>query len=169
MSGFEYYTYMETFMHCSLNMDPNTLTTLNKTYNFEILGKKCEENLLENNQFITYLVAQMAKNLPALWEARVLTLGQEDPLEEGMATHSSILARIPWAEEPGGLQFMGSQRVGHNWVTNTFTFHLRYFLVVWPFQSLVPWLLSVNITLDMSYSGDWNVLWRMIIYMFAHL
>ena len=95
-------------------MDPNTLTTLNKTYNFEILGKKCEENLLENNQFITYLVAQMAKNLPALWEARVLTLGQEDPLEEGMATHSSILARIPWAEEPGGLQFMGSQRVGHN-------------------------------------------------------
>ena len=50
--------------------------------------------MLENNQFITYLVAQMAKNLPALWEARVLSLGQEDPLEEGMAIHSSILARI---------------------------------------------------------------------------
>ena len=80
-----------------------------------------------------------------------------------MATHSSILARFPWTEEPGVLQFMGLQRVGHDWVTNTLTFHLHYFLVVWPFQSLVPWLLSVTITLDMSYSGDWNVLWRMII------
>ena len=50
------------------------------------------------------------------WEARVPSLGQVDPLEEGMATHSSILAwRIPWTEEPGGLQSMGSQRVRHDW------------------------------------------------------
>ena len=56
------------------------------------------------------LVAQTVNNLPAAWETRVLSLGQEDPLEEGMATHSSILAlRIPWTEEPGG-----SQRVGHD-------------------------------------------------------
>ena len=49
------------------------------------------------------LVAQMVKNLPATWETWVLSLGQEDPLEMGMATHSSILAwRIPWTEEPGG-------------------------------------------------------------------
>ena len=49
--------------------------------------------------------------------------GWEDPLEKGMGTHSSILAwRIPWTEEPGGLQPMGSQRVRHNWVTNTFNF-----------------------------------------------
>ena len=55
-------------------------------------------------------------------ETWVQSLGWEDPLEEGMATYSSILARrIPWTEETGGLQFMGSQRVGHNWVTNTFT------------------------------------------------
>ena len=48
-------------------------------------------------------------------ETQVQFLGQEDPLEEGMATHSSILAwRIPWTEEPGGLQFIGSQRVVHN-------------------------------------------------------
>ena len=48
-------------------------------------------------------------------EMQALSLGQEDPLEEGMATHSSILAwRIPWIEEPGGLQSMGSQRVGHD-------------------------------------------------------
>ena len=49
-------------------------------------------------------------------------LGREDPLEKGMATHSSILAwRIPWTEEPGGLQSMGSQRIGHNWTTFTLT------------------------------------------------
>jgi len=55
------------------------------------------------------------KNLPAMQEMQVQSLGWEDPLEEGMATHSSILAwRIPWTEEPGGLQFIGSQRVRHN-------------------------------------------------------
>ena len=57
------------------------------------------------------LVAQMVKNLPAMWENWVQSLGQEDPLKKVMATHSSILAwRIPWTEEPGGLQSMGSQR-----------------------------------------------------------
>ena len=69
------------------------------------------------------LVAQMAKNLPANWEMRVWSLGWEDPLEKDMVSHSSILAwRIPWTEEPCRLQSMGSQRVGHDWVTNTFTF-----------------------------------------------
>ena len=53
-------------------------------------------------------MAQMVKNLPAMWETWVQSLGWEDPLEEGMATHSSILAwRIPWTEEPGGLQSIG--------------------------------------------------------------
>ena len=55
------------------------------------------------------------KNLPTRQETQVRSLGQEDHLEKGMATHSSILAwRIPWTEEPGGLGSMGSQRVGHN-------------------------------------------------------
>ena len=54
-----------------------------------------------------------------MWETWVWSLGPEDPLEKEMATHSSILAwRIPWTEEPGGLQSTGSQRVGHNWVTS---------------------------------------------------
>ena len=58
------------------------------------------------------LVVQMVKNPPAMQETQAQSLGQEDPLEEGMAMHSSILAwRIPWAEEPGGLQSMGSHRV----------------------------------------------------------
>ena len=57
----------------------------------------------------------MAKNLPAVEETWVQSLDQEDPLEKGMATHSSILAwRIPWTEEPGGLQSMGLQRVRHD-------------------------------------------------------
>ena len=60
-------------------------------------------------------MAQMVKNPPAVRETWIGSLGWEDPLEEGMATHSSILAcGIPWTEEPGGLQSMGSQRVGHD-------------------------------------------------------
>ena len=61
------------------------------------------------------LIAQLVKNLPATQETQVRFLGRQDPLEKGMATHSSILAwRIPWTEEPGGLQSMGSQRVGYD-------------------------------------------------------
>ena len=61
------------------------------------------------------LVAQMVKSLPAMQETRVRSLGETDPLKEGMVTHSSILVwRIPWTEEPGGLQSMGSHRVGYN-------------------------------------------------------
>ena len=61
-----------------------------------------------------------------MWETQVQFLGWEDPLEKEKATCSSILAwRIPWTGEPGGLQSMGPQRVGHDRVTNTFTFTLE--------------------------------------------
>ena len=60
-------------------------------------------------------MTQMVKNPPVVRDTWVQSLGWEDPLEEGMATHSNILAwRIPWTEEPGGLHSMGSQRVGHD-------------------------------------------------------
>ena len=60
-------------------------------------------------------MAQMIKNLPAMQETQVQSLGVEDPLEKGMTTYSSIGGwRIPWTEEPGGLQSTGSERVGHN-------------------------------------------------------
>ena len=60
-------------------------------------------------------MAQMVKSLPALWEMRVLSLGQEDLLEKEIATHTSILAwKIPWMEELGRLKSMGLQRVGHD-------------------------------------------------------
>ena len=67
-------------------------------------------------------VAQMVKNLPVMWETLVRSLGWEDLLEKGTAAHSSILAwRISWRQEPGRLQSMELLRVGHDWVTNTFT------------------------------------------------
>ena len=60
-------------------------------------------------------MAQTVKHLPTMWETQVLSLGQEDPLEKEMATQSSTLAwKIPWMEETGRLQSMGSQRVGHD-------------------------------------------------------
>ena len=74
------------------------------------------------------LMAQTVKRLPAMRETWVPSLGQEDPLEKEMATHSSILAwKIPWTEEPGGLQPVGSQRVRHDLVTKQQT--VKYYEV----------------------------------------
>ena len=78
------------------------------------------------------LVAHTVKNPPAMQETWVRSLGQEDPLEKGMAPHSSVLAwRIPRTEEAGRRQSMESQRVGHDWVTNTFTLYSREEIKHW--------------------------------------
>ena len=70
----------------------------------------------------------MVKNLPAMQKIWVQSLGQEESLDKEMATHASILAwRIPWTEEPGELQSMGSQRVRHNWATNTIKLPMTFF------------------------------------------
>ena len=88
-------------------------------------------------------MAQAVKNLPAVQEMRVRSLSWEDPLKKGMATHSSIPAwRIPWTEEPGGLQSMESQSVGHNWGTNTHSDFLELWLF---FLYIIWWPLSLNI------------------------
>ena len=72
------------------------------------------------------LVVQTVKNLPALQETWVWSLDQENPLEKGMATHSSIFAwRIPWTEEPGEATACGVSRVGHNWGTDSLTFKIN--------------------------------------------
>ena len=93
----------------------------------------------------TSLVAQMIKNPPAVQETRVWSPVQEDPLEKGIATPSSILAwRVPRTEEPGGLQSTGSQRVGHDWVTNTFTF--------------ASWFPPANSVLEEKLSPQLNVI-----------
>ena len=79
---------------------------------------------------VSSLVAQMV-NPHAMWEIQVRSLGREDPLEKGMATHSSILDwKIPWTEEPGGLQSMGSQRVILDRVTNAQSVFMDHSLVM---------------------------------------
>ena len=68
-----------------------------------------------SSQTVTSLVAQTVNHLSTMWETRVQSLGWEDPLEKEMAIHSNTIAwKIPWTEEPGRLQSMGSQTVGHD-------------------------------------------------------
>ena len=107
------------------------------------------------------LVAQRLKCLPPMWETRVWSLGHEDPLEKEMATHSSILAwRIPWTEEPGGLQSTGSQRVRHDWVT-LLTYleeiKLLYFVICnnLDFLSILIWKKIIN-SLRISNLASWG-------------
>ena len=84
------------------------------------------------SQISRQLVAQTVKNPAAMQETWIWSLGWEDPLEKGMATYSSILAwKIPWAEEPGRPQSMGSQRVERDWTTDTFTFLLSTYWLIW--------------------------------------
>ena len=93
------------------------------------------------------LVVQLVKNPPAMQETWVRSLGWEGPLEEGMTTHSSILAwRIPWTEEPGGLQSMGSHRVRHWWVAFTFA-------LIWLHTHIhTLWFENVHIKLITAYT-----------------
>ena len=81
----------------------------------------CSKGTFEREIWVSWasLVAQRVKHLPAMQETWVWSLGQEDPLEKEMATHSSTLAwKIPWTEKPGRLQSMESQRIRHDWVTS---------------------------------------------------
>ena len=83
-------------------------------------------------------VAKMVKSLTAMQETQFQFLGQEDPLEKGMAIHSSILAWIiPWTEEPGRLQSMGSQRVGHDWANNIHTHTHTHTVLALPTQFIL--------------------------------
>ena len=104
------------------------------------------------------LVAQMVKNLPAMQETLVWSLGWKDPLEKRMSTHSNVLVwRIPWTEEPGGLQFMRSQRAGHNWVTHTHTHPLYHHLT--KMKKLELWTanpLAWSEHQESGRAGDWD-------------
>ena len=113
-------------------------------------------------------VAQMVKNLPAKWETWVWPLDLEDPLEKEMATHSSILAwRIPWTEEPGGLQFLGSQRVRHDWAAAAAAKLLQSCLTLCdpidgsPPGSPLPGILQARtlewVAISFSNARKWNV------------
>ena len=95
-------------------------------------------------------MAQMVKNPPAVQKTWVRFLGQEDPLEKGMAAHSSVLAwKILWTEEPGSLQSMGSQRVGYSWETSTWLS-----IKVSKFYKLCPviWTTPLSLSPHVSHS-----------------
>ena len=101
------------------------------------------------------LVPETVKSQPAMQETQVCSLGWEDPLEKGMATHSSILAwRIPWTEEPGGLQSMGLQRVRHPSSTNTFTF--TFYSLHHHVHCSAAWLLGLSKQKAGSVPGAWT-------------
>ena len=87
-------------------------------------------HVLYTHTYRALLVAQMVKNSPAMRETWIWSLGWEEPMKKGTAIHSSILAwRIPWTKEPGRVQFMGSQRVGHDWATFTYIYIYAYIFV----------------------------------------
>ena len=98
-----------------------------------------KKSTLFNKCLSLQYMSQMGNSLPEMREIQVWSLGQEDPLEKGMATHSSILAcRVPWTEEPGGLPSMGLQRVGHDWGTRFFTVLLTLHALLWALTHC-PW------------------------------
>ena len=102
------------------------------------------------------LVSQTVNNLPAMWETLVWPLGREDPLQKEIITHFSILAwRIPWREELGGLQSMGSQRVGHDWATEL-NWYVKEVCVCVQLLSCVqlfatPWTVAHQVPLSMGF------------------
>ena len=106
------------------------------------------------------LVAQTVKNLSAMQETQVPSLVGKIPLEKGMATHSNIFAwRIPWKEEPGGLQPKGSQKVEHDWVTNTHAINHMFGRIIWQFVSIsLKWFLPFKHLLEKKVPQNWSVI-----------
>ena len=111
------------------------------------------------------LVAQRVKSLPETQEIQVRSLGQEDPLEEEMATHSSTLAwKIPWTEEPGRLQSMGSQTVGHDWATSWASLVAQTVKRLSAMQETRVWSLGWEDPLEKEMAAHssilaWKILW----------
>ena len=125
VSNFSWWGQDLSFPHIILLGEPLKLPTLARLHSNTCISYLKQEVLVRNTELTSYHQleelgkAQRLKYLPAMWETWVLSLGREDLLEKEMATHSSILAwRIPWTEEPSGLQSAGLQRVGHNWATS---------------------------------------------------
>ena len=109
------------------------LNDLLTTINLPVKNSPCD-------LFMPIYTAQMVKRLPIMWETQVQSLCREDPLEKEMATHCSTLAwKIPWTKEPGGLQSLGSQRVGHDWATTFHFIHVKIKPEVYKQEKYIPW------------------------------
>ena len=109
------------------------LNDLLTTINLPVKNSPCD-------LFMPIYTAQMVNCLPIMQETRVQSLGREDPLEKEMATHCSTLAwKIPWTKEPGGLQSLGSQRVGHDWATTFHFIHVKIKPEVYKQEKYIPW------------------------------
>ena len=109
--------------HC-LRMSENKETTFETLSNLPVNHKYRISERIRTHLYILWasLAAQMVRNPPTMQETLVPSLGWDDAMEKGMANHPSILAwRVPWTEEPGGLQSMGSRGVRHNWANTIFT------------------------------------------------
>ena len=108
----------------------------------------------------TSLVAQTVKHLSTMLETQVRSLGQEDPLEKAMATHSSTVAwKIPWTEEPGRLQSTGWQRVGHDWATSLHHMNklkIRQLGWMYPTSFIYSFLSSLNIFVNYCHFASLN-------------
>ena len=118
-----------------------------------------------------FLLAHTVKNLPVIQETWVLSLGWEDPLEKGMATHSNILAwRIPWTEEPGELESMGLQNIREDWMMNVMTYdvaHLSMCLISFSDEASVKIFGPLKNWIVFSYCWIFSVLsifWITILY-----
>ena len=123
--------------------------------------------LLISNYLLGFPGGSAVKNLPAKPETRVWSLGQEDSLKKKMATYSSILAwEVPWTEEPGGLQSTGSQRVGHDLVTNHHHHHHHHqqsFIMLYVHgENLQPCLRCFR--MSVFRVGEWFILYICIIW-----
>ena len=115
------------------------------------------------------LVAQTVKYLSTMWETWVRSLGQEDRLEKEMAIHSSTIAwKIPWTEEPGRLQSMGSQRDGHDWTTS-----LSLFTMIFTCNIYLKYILSNTMFKNYRYNSSINKIWSdsiwLLIFRFRHI
>ena len=147
---------MELILDGQFSSVAQSCPTLCDPMNCSIPGLPVHHQLQEFTQTLTSLVAQTVKRLSTMRETRVRSLGWEDPLEKEMAIHSRTIAwKIPWAEEPGRLQSMGSQRVRHDWATSLhFTSAVLSKCCIGLFSEKIYWVCVL------IFKGKMHTMWK---------
>ena len=121
---------------------------------------KDRQFILLNLLNLAFYLAQVVKNMPAMWETWVWSLGWKDPLKKGKTTHSStVTQRIPWTEKLDSLQFIGLQRVGHGWVTKHTAFYylVNYIFEFFKLEHLFKDIIIFNILKYFKKKGKINI------------